>query len=60
MWTSIRELRKDLDDLRVHIAEDYVPKADFKDAMSGFYKAVAEVKELIQRLFDKLEGKADK
>jgi hypothetical protein len=53
LWDAVQKLRKDLDDLRVHIAEAYVTKID-----------LTILKQEIHDRFDRLErlitGKQDK
>jgi hypothetical protein len=49
LWSAIKELRKDLHKIEVALPRDYVRKDD-----------LAEIKELIQKIFDKLDGKVDK
>lgn len=53
MWTAAKDLRASLADLRVEIAKDYVPKADFKDAMK-------ELRDLLVSIDNKLDKKVDK
>lgn len=49
IWEALRDLRKDLHKIEVALPRDYVRKDDLK-----------EIKDLIQKIFDKLDGKADK
>jgi hypothetical protein len=53
LWAAVKDLRASLSDLRVEIAKDYVPKADFKDAMK-------ELRDLLVSIDNKLDKKADK
>jgi hypothetical protein len=53
LWGAVKELRVDLSRLREELARDYVPRADFRDA-------VRELKELLERIDNKLDRKADK
>jgi hypothetical protein len=53
MWSAIKTLRDDVAHLREEIATDRVHKEDFKEAMR-------ELKEMLNRIIEKLERKADK
>ena len=53
LWDAVKELKADLTALRVEIARDYVAKTDFNPF-------AAEIRSLFQRIYDKLDDKADK
>lgn len=53
LWAAVKELRKDLSELREAIPDKYVTKFDFTAAL-------AKVEAGLQRIYDKLDGKADK
>jgi hypothetical protein len=53
MWDAVTELKKDLATLREELAKDYVPKNDFREFAS-------EIRQMFQRISDKLDEKADK
>ena len=53
MWSAVKVLKDDLSKLREEIANDRVHKDDFRDAMR-------EIKEMLTKIFDKLDGKVDK
>ena len=53
LWDAVTELKKDLAGLREEIAKDYVPKNDFKEFAS-------EIRQMFQRISDKLDEKVDK
>ena len=60
MWAAIKELRKDntalvkqIGELSDKIGREYVRRDDFKDHAQ-------RVEEMLARIFDKLDGKADK
>lgn len=53
LWTAVTKLREDLAALQTLIARDYVPKADYRQDL-------ADLKEGLQKIFDKLDGKVDK
>jgi len=53
MWSSIKVLKDDVYHLREEIANDRVHKEDFKEALR-------EVKEMLNRIIEKLDKKVDK
>lgn len=53
LWSAVQELKKDLTDLKVQLATNYVPKSDFVDGLR-------EVKDMLGKIFDKLDNKVDK
>jgi len=53
IWDAIGELKRDLRDIEQDLPLNYVQKEDFKDVM-------VRIESMFTRIFDKLEGKADK
>jgi len=53
MWAAVKELRADLAKLREQLPKQYVAKDDYKDD-------IRELKEISGKIFEKLDGKADK
>lgn len=53
LWDALADLRKDIRDLEVEIAKHYVQKGEFSEAMR-------EIREGLNKIYDKLDGKADK
>ncbi len=53
LWSAVKELKYDLAKLREEIPKQYVAKDDYKDD-------VRELKELMNKIFDRLDHKQDK
>ena len=53
MWSAVKELKADLAKLREELPKDYVARDDYRDD-------IREIKMLLQKLFEKLEGKVDR
>ena len=53
MWDAVKELRKDISDLKVELPKEYVLKTDLD-------KRMHHIEDMFQRIYDKLDGKADK
>ena len=53
LWGAVKELRSDLHDLEVDLPKSYVRKDDLDKRMD-------HIESMFQRIYDKLDGKADK
>jgi hypothetical protein len=53
MWSAVKELKSDLAKLREEMPRTYVVRDDYKDD-------IREIKEMLTKLFDRLDNKADK
>ena len=53
MWRAVSDMQKEIKEVRIHMAQDYATKDEVRDALK-------EVKQVCERIFDKLDGKADK
>ena len=53
LYSSVKSMQKDIKDIEIHLPTSYVSKLDFNDTMK-------EIKEMVHKIFDKLDNKADK
>jgi tRNA uridine 5-carbamoylmethylation protein Kti12 len=53
LWGVVKELRKDLNILEVNLPKEYVLKVDMDQRMK-------HIEDMFQRIYDKLDNKADK
>lgn len=53
MWSAVKELKADLAHLREELPKQYVAKDDYRED-------IRELKEMVGKIFDRLEAKADK
>ena len=53
VWEATQQLKADLHALEVDLPKTYVSKDDFSDTMK-------HIEDMFQRIYDKLDGKADK
>jgi cell division protein FtsB len=53
LWAAVKELKVDLAKLREELPKSYVAKDDYKND-------IRELKEMINKIFDKLDNKSDK
>jgi hypothetical protein len=60
LWDSVKELKADIAGLRLHVSDNYVKKSEIDTIKSEMDKRFDRVEMLLDRLFDKLEAKADK
>ena len=53
LWDASQDLRKDLHQLEIDLPKEYVQKVDLD-------KRMERIEDLFQRIFDKIETKADR
>jgi antirestriction protein len=53
MWSAVKELKADLAKLREELPKEYVARDDYR-------QDVRELKDMLSKLFDRLDHKADK
>jgi hypothetical protein len=53
MWAAVKDLKVDLAKLREELPKNYIAKDDYRSDMH-------DIKDMLSKIFDKLENKADK
>jgi len=53
MWVAVKELKSDLAKLREEMPKNYVSKGDYRED-------IHELKEMLNKIFDRIDKKADK
>ena len=53
MWSAVKELKSDLAKLREELPKTYIVKDDYREDMR-------DIKDMLNKIFDKLDGKQDK
>ena len=53
IWEAVNELRKNVHEIEVDLPKSYVRKDEFSES-------VKEIKAMLEKIFDRLENKADK
>lgn len=53
LWEAVNSLQEDLHKLEVDLPSNYIRRDEFQDGMK-------EIKDMLGKIFDKLDGKADK
>ena len=53
LWTAVKDLQADLVKISVELPKTYVTRDDYREDIKG-------IKEMLAKIFDKLEKKADK
>ena len=53
IWDSVKSLKASLKDVEIDIAKNYVSKSDIDARLD-------RIDQVLERIFDKLDGKADK
>ena len=60
LWDSVKELKADIADLRLHVSETYVKKSEVDTLRGDIDKRFDRLEQMIARLYDKIDAKADK
>lgn len=53
LWDAVQRLKEDVKKIEVNLPTNYVSKSDFD-------KTMRHIEDMFQRIYDKLDGKADK
>lgn len=53
LWSAVKELKADLSKLREDLPKSYVNRDDYREDMR-------DIKDMLNKIFDKLDGKQDK
>jgi hypothetical protein len=53
LWDAVQKLKADMSRLELSISDNYVKKDDFKDG-------IKELKDMLGKIFDKLDSKQDR
>ena len=60
LWDSVKELKADIADLRLHVSETYVKKSEMETLEAQMDKRFDRVEQMIAKLYDKIDQKVDK
>lgn len=60
LWDSVKELKADIADLRLHVSDAYVKKSEMATLEAQMDKRFDRVEQMIEKLFDKVDAKVDK
>lgn len=60
MYDSVNNLKKDVDEHKLHVSETYVKKSEVESLRSDMDKRFDRIEQMIARLYDKIDAKADK
>jgi hypothetical protein len=60
LWDSVKELRKEMSDMRLHVSDSYVKKSEVDSFRQDMDKRFDRIEMLLDRLFEKMDSKADK
>jgi ABC-type uncharacterized transport system substrate-binding protein len=60
LWDSVKELKKEVADMRLHVSESYVKKSEVENFRSDMDKRFDRIEVLLDKLYEKLDQKVDK
>ena len=59
-WNLVKDLKKEIADLRLHVSETYTKKSEVEALRIEMDKRFDKLEQMITRLFDRLDQKVDK
>jgi hypothetical protein len=60
LWDSVKELKNDIAGIRLHMSENYVKKSEVDSFRADMDKRFDRIEMLLDRLYEKMDSKADK
>jgi hypothetical protein len=60
IYDSLNELKQDIDSHKLHVSENYVKKSEVETLRNEMDKRFDRLEQMIARLYDKIDQKADK
>jgi hypothetical protein len=60
LWDSVKELKKEMSDMRLHVSDQYVKKSEVDGFRADMDKRFDRIEQILNKLFDRIEAKADK
>ena len=60
LWDAVKELKAEIASLRLHVSETYVKKSEVDTLRGDMDKRFDRLEQMIARLYDKIDAKADK
>ena len=60
LWDSVKELKTDLVNIRLHMSENYVKKSEVDSFRSDMDRRFDRIESLFDKMFERLDQKADK
>jgi hypothetical protein len=60
LWDAVKELKAEIASLRLHVSETYTKKSEVEVLEAQMEKRFDRLEQMIARLYDKIDAKADK
>ena len=60
LWDSVKELKNDVSAIRLHMSENYVKKIEVEGFRNDMDKRFDRIEVLLDKLYERLDGKVDK
>lgn len=60
LWDSVKELKTDLANIRLHMSEHYVKKSEVESFRADMDRRFDRIEMLFDKMFERLDQKADK
>lgn len=60
LWDSVKELKTDLANIRLHMSENYVKKSEVDSFRADMDRRFDRIESLFDKMFERLDQKVDK
>ena len=60
LWDSVKELKNDIANIRLHVSESYVKKSEVDSFKQDMDKRFDRIELLFDKMFERLDNKVDK
>jgi hypothetical protein len=60
IWDSVKELRKEMSEMRLHVSDQYVKKSEVEGFRADMDKRFDRIEMLLDKLYERLDNKVDK
>jgi hypothetical protein len=60
LWDSVKELKKEVNDMRLHVSDHYVKKSEVDGFRADMDKRFDRIEALLDKLYERLDNKVDK
>jgi hypothetical protein len=60
LWEAVQKLKEDVNSLELHVSENYAKKSDINNLKTDLNARFDRIEQLIDKVCDKLDQKADR
>jgi hypothetical protein len=60
LWDSVKELKREVSDMRLHVSDNYVKKSEVDGFRADMDRRFDRIEQLLDKLYERLDHKVDK